>query len=74
MDCPRFSALREGVWTELGVGNGRDLIRKMISGKDNWEKLHKVIKEIMTTKEREEREEGRILSSRIGGGAGDVAG
>ncbi|KAJ8978657.1 hypothetical protein NQ317_019093 [Molorchus minor] len=75
MDCPRFSTLREGVWEELGIENGRDLIRKMLGKKENWEKLHKVINEIMTTKEREEREEGREnTSGGVGGGACEDAG
>ncbi|KAJ8983333.1 hypothetical protein NQ317_003138 [Molorchus minor] len=57
MECNRFATVREAVWEELEIEDEADLLRKMMASKDNWCKIHQVIRDTMTNKEREERDQ-----------------
>ncbi|KAJ8967336.1 hypothetical protein NQ317_007981 [Molorchus minor] len=50
MECNRFATVREAVWEELEIEDEADLLRKMMASKDNWCKIHQVIRDTMTNK------------------------
>lgn len=56
-ECPRWHIQRQRTVTELGaLVEAETLLQHMIKSQKNWAVGHRLIKEIMTTKEKEERE------------------
>lgn len=53
--CQRWAAQRGKLTGQIGDINIKNLINKMIENRRRWEKIHTFIREVMSTKEKEER-------------------